>query len=212
MSLPLLCCGMAHTLDLRPTGPAQGMCDPLLCVRGIPRLERRAGSALELVRDLTADAFVNVGTHRFRLRVVAQHCAATLPSRRAAGVQASGGFSGAEKATPSSRSSFTRNGVCLFGWKPLEARRGQRPKPSERRRQPQAVRSLCERSKPGGPRQCRLGSRELGLAAPDSSESVTNRSERRSAWIQDCRHDVLASIKLIRDERLPEQTRLPSMS
>jgi hypothetical protein len=190
MSLPLLCCGMAHTLDLRPTGPAQGMRDPLLCVRGIPRLERRAGSALELVRDLTADAFVNVGTHRFRLRVVAQHCAATLPSRRAAGVQASGGFSGAEKATPSSRSSFTRNDVCLFGWKPLEARRGQRPKPSERRRLPQAVR----------------------LAAPDSSESVTNRSERRSAWIQDCRHDVLASIKLIRDERLPEQIRLPSMS
>ena len=72
----------------------------------------------------------------FVSRVVAQHCAATLPSRRAAGVQASGGFSGAEKATPSSRSSFTRNGVCLFGWKPLDARRGQRPKPSERRLQP----------------------------------------------------------------------------
>ena len=51
-------------------------------------------------------------------------------------MQASGGFSGAEKATPSSRSFFTRNGVCLFGWKPLDARRGQRPKPSERRRQP----------------------------------------------------------------------------
>jgi hypothetical protein len=112
------------------------MRDPLLCVRGIPRLEPGTGSALQLVRDLTADAFVNVGAHRFRLRIVAQHCAATLPSRRAAGVQASGGFSGAEKATPSSRSSFTRNGVYLFGWKPLDARRGQRPKPSERRLKP----------------------------------------------------------------------------
>jgi hypothetical protein len=28
-----------------------------------------AGSALALVRELTADAFVNVGAHRFRLRV-----------------------------------------------------------------------------------------------------------------------------------------------
>jgi hypothetical protein len=105
-------------------------------VLGISRLEPGAGSALQLVPDLTADAFVTDGTHRFRLRVVAQHCAATLPSRRAAGVQASGGFSGAEKATPSSRSPFTRNGVCLFGWKPLDARRGQRPKPSERRLKP----------------------------------------------------------------------------
>jgi hypothetical protein len=31
------------------------------------------------------------------------------------GEQASGGFSGAEKATPSSRAPFTRNGVCLSG-------------------------------------------------------------------------------------------------
>jgi hypothetical protein len=98
------------------------MRDPPGSVRGIPRLEPEAGSALQLVRDLTADAFSNVHAHRFRLRVIAQHCAATLPSRRAAGVQASSGFSGAEKATPSSRSFFTRNGVCLFGWKPLDAR------------------------------------------------------------------------------------------
>jgi hypothetical protein len=144
-ALPLLCCGMAHTFDARPTGPAQAMRDPLLCVRGIPRLEPGARSTLALVRNLTADAFVNVGTHRFASAgVVARHCAATLPWRRAAGVQASGGFSGAEKATPSSRSCFTRNGVCLFGWKPLDARRGRRPKPSERRLQPQADRSLCE--------------------------------------------------------------------
>jgi hypothetical protein len=51
----------------------------------IPWPEPGAGSAPELVRHLAA--------HRFRLRVVAQHCATTLPSRRAAGVQASGGFS-----------------------------------------------------------------------------------------------------------------------
>jgi hypothetical protein len=44
----------------------------------IPRLEPEASSALELVRDLIADAFVNVGAHRFRLRIVAQHGAATL--------------------------------------------------------------------------------------------------------------------------------------
>jgi hypothetical protein len=86
MALPLLCCGIAHSLDVRPAGPAQGMRGLPGSVLGIPRLERKAGSALELVRDC------------FRLRV-AQHCAATQPSRRAAGVQASGGFSGAEKAT-----------------------------------------------------------------------------------------------------------------
>src|SRR5437016_296149 len=114
MALPFLCCGIAHTLDVPPAGPAQGMRDPLLCVLGIPRLEPGAGSILDLVRDLTADAFVNVGAHRFRLRVVAQHYAATLPSRRAAGVQASGGFSGAEKATPSSRSFFAKR--CLSFW------------------------------------------------------------------------------------------------
>jgi hypothetical protein len=66
MALPFLCCGMAHTLDVRPAGPAQAMRDPPGSVRGTPRLEPGAGSALELVRDLTADAFVYVGTHRFQ--------------------------------------------------------------------------------------------------------------------------------------------------
>jgi hypothetical protein len=67
MVLPLLCCGIAHTLEVRPAGPMQEMRGPPGSLRGIPRLEPEAGSALELVRDLTADAFVNVGAHRFRL-------------------------------------------------------------------------------------------------------------------------------------------------
>jgi hypothetical protein len=66
VALPLLCCGIARTLDVRPAGPMQGMRDPPDSVRGIPRLEPAAGSALELA--LAADAFVNVSAHRFRHR------------------------------------------------------------------------------------------------------------------------------------------------
>ena len=128
MALPLLCCGMAHPLTPALPVPRNGMRDPLLCGLGITRLEP-AGSALQLVRDLSTDAFVNVVAHRFRLSGCCAALRGNPASRRAAGVQASSGFSGAEKATPSSRSSFTRNGVCLFGWKPLAARRGQRPNP-----------------------------------------------------------------------------------
>src|ERR1700732_12155 len=58
---------MARTLDVRSAGPAQGMRNPLLCGRGIPRRELGAGSALQLIRDVTADAFVNVDAHCFRL-------------------------------------------------------------------------------------------------------------------------------------------------
>jgi hypothetical protein len=77
MALPLLCCGMAHPLDVGPAGPAPGMRDPPGSVRGIPRLEPEAGSALQLVRDLTADAFVKPKKqHRLRL----------LPSREAVSV------------------------------------------------------------------------------------------------------------------------------
>ena len=50
MALPFLCCGIAHTLDVPPAGPAQGMRDPLRSVFGIPLLGPGAGSTLELVR------------------------------------------------------------------------------------------------------------------------------------------------------------------
>jgi hypothetical protein len=36
----------------------------------------------------------------------------------------------------------SRETVSVFGWKPLDARRGQRPKPSERRRE--ATKELLE--------------------------------------------------------------------
>src|SRR5712671_5155264 len=64
MASPFLYRGMAHTFDVRPAGPAQGMRDPPGSVRGIPRLEPGVGSALALVCDSPADAFVNVGAHR----------------------------------------------------------------------------------------------------------------------------------------------------
>jgi hypothetical protein len=121
MAFPLLCSGMAHPLTSALPVPRKRMRDLLLGGLGIPRLGPGAGSALQLVRGLAADAFVNVVAHRFRLRVVAQHCAATLPSRRAAGVQASGGFSGAEKATPSSRSLRETVSVFLGGSRLMRA-------------------------------------------------------------------------------------------
>jgi len=38
MTLPLLCCARAHTLEFRPFGPAQAMRDPAGSVVAIPRL------------------------------------------------------------------------------------------------------------------------------------------------------------------------------
>lgn len=50
-------------------------------------------------------------------------------------------------------------------------------------------RSRCKRSKPGGPRRWRLRSRELGQALPPPAHQFVT---SRSAWLQDCRHDVPA--------------------
>ena len=120
MALPLLCCGMAHPLTPALPVPRNGMRDPLLCGLGITRLEP-AGSALQLVRDLSTDAFVNVVAHRFRLSGCCAALRGNPASRRAAGVQASGGFSGAEKATPSSRSSRETVSVFLGGSRLMRA-------------------------------------------------------------------------------------------
>ena len=157
MALPLLCSGMAHPLTSALPVLRKGMRDLLLCGLGIPRLGpglgTGAGSALQLVRDLTADAFVNVVAHRFRL----SGCCAALRGNPAVAASRSGCAS-IRRLLRSRKSNtvfayFTRNGVCLFGWKPLDARRGQRPKPSERRLQPKAGRSVCENSNP-----CCIGS------------------------------------------------------
>jgi hypothetical protein len=77
------------------------------------------------------------------------------------------------------------------------SRQGTRLNPSPSSiiaKRPLDGRSRCKRSGPGGPRRWRLlRSGELGLALPPPAHQFdTTRSERRSAWLQDCRHDVPA--------------------
>jgi hypothetical protein len=77
------------------------------------------------------------------------------------------------------------------------SRQGTRLNPSPSSiiaKRPLDGRSRCKRSRPGGPRRWRLlRSGELGLALPPPAHQFdTTRSERRSAWLQDCRHDVPA--------------------